>query len=228
MGGNWLWGMARDFHQSELVDPLLPQIMALVHIRLVLNSNQLASEYFFLLLLSALSLSVSPVVAALLHPSQLLFPLLHYSGIQECSFCSIPSRLLSASFFSPFRKMYNAVRRGPALARAFRTCAPRVSQTSRVASTVTTSLRKPLPSALFSLRQIRSFQSSTLLKQANAAAVATQPQESFNSISEFSELGNQGYVHPRIIHSITQNMNINSMTDVQKQTISHSVTGADV
>ncbi|GAM35384.1 hypothetical protein TCE0_017f03676 [Talaromyces pinophilus] len=124
--------------------------------------------------------------------------------------------------------MYNAVRRGPALGRAFRTCAPRASQTARVASTVTTSLQKPLSSALFSLRQIRSFQSSTLLKQANAAAAATQPQDSFNSISEFSELGNQGYVHPRIIHSITQNMNINSMTDVQKLTISHSVTGADV
>ena len=229
-GWKWLWGVARDFRQSKLVDSLLPQTTALVHIRLAHNSNQLVSEYFFLLLLSALSLSVSPAVAAPLHPSssQLLFPLLHYSGIQECSFCSIPSRLLSASFFSHFRRMYNAVRRVPALARAFRTCAPRVSQTARVASTVTTSLQKPLPSALFSLRQIRSFQSSTLLKQANAAAAATQPQESFDSISEFSELGNQGYVHPRIIHSITQNMNINSMTDVQKQTISHSVTGADV
>lgn len=222
--------MARDFRQSEFVDPLLPQTTALVHIRLARNSIQLASEYFFLLLLSALSLSVSPVGAALLHPSPITAPFfsLHYSSIQECGFCSISSRLLSASFFSPFRKMYNAVRRGPALARAFRTCAPRASQTARVASTVTTSLQKPLSSALFSLRQIRSFQSSTLLKQANAAAAATQPQDSFNSISEFSELGNQGYVHPRIIHSITQNMNINSMTDVQKLTISHSVTGADV
>ena len=229
-GWKWVWGVARDLCQSELVDPLLPRTMALVHIRLAHNSNQLASEYFFLLLLLRcpyLSFQLL-LLFFILHPSQLLFPLLHYSGIQECSFRSIPSRLLSASFFSPFRKMYNAVRRGPALARAFRTCAPRVSQTARVASTVTTSLQKPLPSALFSLRQIRSFQSSTLLKQANAAAAATQPQESFDSISEFSELGNQGYVHPRIIHSITQNMNINSMTDVQKQTISHSVTGADV
>ncbi|EEA26402.1 hypothetical protein TMatcc_005330 [Talaromyces marneffei ATCC 18224] len=124
--------------------------------------------------------------------------------------------------------MYNAVRRGPALARAFRTCAPRVSQTARVTSTVTAHLQKPLPLTISSLRQIRSIQSSALLKQSSATAAATKPQESFSSISEFSELAQHGYVHPRIIHSITEKMKINSMTDVQKQTISHSVTGADI
>jgi ATP-dependent RNA helicase MSS116 len=93
---------------------------------------------------------------------------------------------------------------------------------------VTANLQKPSPLAISSLRQIRSFQSSTLLKQANAAAIATKPQESFSSISEFSDLAHHGYVHPRIIHSITETMKINSMTDVQKQTISHSVTGSDV
>ncbi|EED22281.1 DEAD box RNA helicase HelA, putative [Talaromyces stipitatus ATCC 10500] len=123
--------------------------------------------------------------------------------------------------------MYNAVHRGPALARAFRTCAPRVLQSARVASPLTANLQKALPLTLSSLRQVRSFQSA-LLKQANAAAAETQPQESFSSISEFSQLSHHGHVHPRIIHSITERMNINTMTDVQKLTIAHSVTGADV
>lgn len=224
---NGCGGVASKVRQSELSGPLLfPDILLHYSVSgLEHSSNQLASEYFFLLLLS-----VSPQFLTCPSSSFITSPfsLVNFQVSRSEVLVLISSGLLSASFFS-LHKMYNAVRRGPALARAFRTCAPRVSQTARVASTVTASLQKPLPSTLSSLRQIRSFQSSTLLKQANtAAAAAAAPPQEFSSISEFSELSNQGYVHPRIIHSITQNMKINSMTDVQKLTISHSVTGADV
>lgn len=123
--------------------------------------------------------------------------------------------------------MLNAVRRGPALARAFRACAPRLSQTAQPTSSSIANTQKHIPLKPFSVSQIRSFQSSNVLKQATAAAAA-RAQDAHTAISDFAELGNQGLVHPRVIYSITDKMGINSMTDVQKLTILHSTQGLDV
>lgn len=97
MGGIWLWGADRGFHQLELLDPLLPRcpfhIIPLVHIRLSSSCNQLASEYFFLLLRSALSLFSSRCLFFfILHPPSITPPF------------SLPSlfQILGVSFFVRF------------------------------------------------------------------------------------------------------------------------------
>jgi ATP-dependent RNA helicase MSS116, mitochondrial len=121
--------------------------------------------------------------------------------------------------------MFNAVRRGPALARAFRACAPRALPSARTTSALVANFKTALPSTYSPVSQVRLFQSTISAKQQVNAAV--QDQEAPKGITQFNELAVQGLVHPRIIHSITERMGIQSMTDVQRLTIQNTIQGID-
>lgn len=67
----------------------------------------------------------------------------------------------------------------------------------------------------------------------NAGSAAAQPiQEAADAseqpITQFQELADKGLVNERIIYSITQKMNLTTMTDVQRMTIPETLKGVDV
>lgn len=76
----------------------------------------------------------------------------------------------------------------------------------------------------------RSFSSYPQLRQSQAVA-EQDIEESKNGATElttFQELADEGIIHPRIIKTITDKMNIHTMTDVQRMTINECLDGSDV
>jgi ATP-dependent RNA helicase MSS116, mitochondrial len=62
------------------------------------------------------------------------------------------------------------------------------------------------------------------------AAVAEQEAQRFSTpeITKFQELADHGIIHPHIIKTLTDKMNITTMTDVQRMTINECLDGSDV
>lgn len=53
-------------------------------------------------------------------------------------------------------------------------------------------------------------------------------QSEIEPLREFADLQKQGLVDPQIINTITQKMNITTMTDVQSMTLRETLKGTDV
>jgi ATP-dependent RNA helicase MSS116, mitochondrial len=47
-------------------------------------------------------------------------------------------------------------------------------------------------------------------------------------VTEFSELARRGLVHPNIINTITKQMRLTTMTDVQTRSINEALSGVDM
>jgi ATP-dependent RNA helicase MSS116 len=62
---------------------------------------------------------------------------------------------------------------------------------------------------------------------AEAEAEAEAP-SSDGLVTEFSELAKRGLVHPNIINTITKQMRLTTMTDVQTRTINEALSGVDM
>lgn len=63
------------------------------------------------------------------------------------------------------------------------------------------------------------------------AAAQEQAEQVINAdgpITEFSDLATRGLVHPNIINTITKQMRLTTMTDVQTRTINEALLGTDV
>ncbi|KAK8173059.1 P-loop containing nucleoside triphosphate hydrolase protein [Phyllosticta citrichinensis] len=75
---------------------------------------------------------------------------------------------------------------------------------------------------------LRTFQSSSQLSQVQAAAAATQSNQQTQRISRFDDLETHGLVHPNIIKSITGDMGLETMTEVQTASINEALRGDDV
>jgi ATP-dependent RNA helicase MSS116, mitochondrial len=62
------------------------------------------------------------------------------------------------------------------------------------------------------------------------AAVAENEEQRYSSpeITKFQELADHGIIHPHIIKTVTDKMNITTMTDVQRMTINECLDGSDV
>lgn len=71
---------------------------------------------------------------------------------------------------------------------------------------------------------VRSLHQSPLLR--NEAAAAAAPEESA-PITKFQELQDRNIIHPNIIRNLT-NMGLETMTDVQSQTINTAISGTDI
>jgi ATP-dependent RNA helicase MSS116 len=64
--------------------------------------------------------------------------------------------------------------------------------------------------------------------QQTAAAEQEEAGSSDGLVTEFSELARRGLVHPAIINTITKQMRLTTMTDVQTRTINEALSGVDV
>lgn len=61
-----------------------------------------------------------------------------------------------------------------------------------------------------------------------AAAQELQEDAGQQEYTQFEELAQHGLISPRVIETLTQRMNIHTMTDVQRMTLNHCLDGSDV
>ncbi|KAH7396878.1 ATP-dependent RNA helicase mss116 mitochondrial precursor [Phaeosphaeria sp. MPI-PUGE-AT-0046c] len=121
--------------------------------------------------------------------------------------------------------MFGALRRCPAtLSRSMSTAAfsPRPLFTSSLRATI--ALR--LPSSRASRVPTSGFHNSAQWQQVAAAAAEIGGAD--GPVTEFSELARRGLVHPNLIQTITKQMKLTTMTDVQTRTINEALSGVDV
>ncbi|KAK7539735.1 putative DEAD box RNA helicase hela [Phyllosticta citribraziliensis] len=120
--------------------------------------------------------------------------------------------------------MLASLRRCPApLSRAL-TAATAGRVAPRSTALVNSLARVSIPSSV----SLRTLQSSSQLSQVEAAAAATQSNQQTQRISRFDDLATHGLVHPNIIKSITGDMGLETMTEVQTASINEALRGDDV
>lgn len=121
--------------------------------------------------------------------------------------------------------MFGALRRCPAtLSRSIPTAALSAPSLRISPLRATGALR--LPSSRIARLPTAGFHSSAQWQQVAAAAADTQPSD--GPVTEFSELARRGLVHPNLINTITKQMKLTTMTDVQTRTINEALSGVDV
>jgi ATP-dependent RNA helicase MSS116 len=61
-------------------------------------------------------------------------------------------------------------------------------------------------------------------------ATEAQPEQDIQDglVTDFKELATRGLVHPNIVNTITKQMRLQTMTDVQARTINEALSGIDV
>ncbi|KAB8238302.1 hypothetical protein ETB97_010871 [Aspergillus alliaceus] len=123
--------------------------------------------------------------------------------------------------------MLGALRRN-GVAHALRASAPR-SLSARVIPQRLQWLSPSLPAASHVPRSLFHTTKVTFSAAAEAQAQSTAPQtDQPERLSDFKQLGDQGLVDPIIIRTITKNMGIKTMTDVQSMTIQETLKGNDM
>ncbi|RAR01804.1 dead-domain-containing protein [Stemphylium lycopersici] len=121
--------------------------------------------------------------------------------------------------------MFGAVRRCPAtLSRSLaavstRTLRTPLTQNSRV-------LRIPLQTSRLANASVSGFHHSAKWQQ--VAAEAEQDGSEDGLITKFQDLATKGLVHPNLINTITRQMKLTTMTDVQARTINEALSGVDI
>ena len=122
--------------------------------------------------------------------------------------------------------MFGAVRRCPAtLARNLASVSTR---TLRISLTHNSSvLRIPLQSARLQNVSFAGFHNSATRWQQEAQE-EQQSIEEDGPVTEFKELATRGLVHPNLIRTITNQMKLTTMTDVQTRTINEALSGVDM
>ncbi|KAF2800683.1 DEAD-domain-containing protein [Melanomma pulvis-pyrius CBS 109.77] len=122
---------------------------------------------------------------------------------------------------------------------ALRRCPTTLSRALSSAAFSSTVLRAPVYQSSSALRNstsraprvaIAAFHQSTKWQQhatAEAAEVEQQPAHD-GPATEFKELATRGLVHPNLINTITKQMRLTSMTDVQTRTINEALSGVDI
>ncbi|EMD68301.1 hypothetical protein GGP41_001845 [Bipolaris sorokiniana] len=122
--------------------------------------------------------------------------------------------------------MFGAVRRCPAT--LSRSLAAISTRTLRTPLTQTSGLlRIPLQSSRLANGAIAGFHHSAKWQQI-AAQEAEQSEEHNETVTEFQDLATRGLVHPNIINTITKQMKLKTMTDVQSRTINEALSGVDI
>lgn len=75
---------------------------------------------------------------------------------------------------------------------------------------------------------IAAFHQSSKWQQIAAAEAHTEQPTQDGPVTEFKELATRGLVHPNLINTITKQMKLQTMTDVQTRTINEALSGIDV
>ena len=121
--------------------------------------------------------------------------------------------------------MLGAIRRY-GVAQALRASVPRTLQARSAPQ-----LLRCQPSSISSIPSVaRPFHNfPTLQSSASASAEVDYPaQNEIEPLREFRDLLKQGLVDPQIVKTISQRMNITTMTDVQSMTLRETLKGDDV
>lgn len=124
--------------------------------------------------------------------------------------------------------MLSFYRRAPSALRAIHIATtPSTSSASRSIST------DQLRSRVLLLQAKRISQSSRPFSTApcrfhQAVAESTSQDAQSNEFTRFTELAQNGLISPKVIDTITNRMNIHTMTDVQRMTLNHCLDGTDV
>jgi ATP-dependent RNA helicase MSS116 len=122
---------------------------------------------------------------------------------------------------------------------AFRRCPATLSRSLSSAAAASRALRLPLTRTPTTLRipatRLANASFAGFHHSAKWQQVAAQEQTDANEaahgeglVTEFQELADRGIVHPNIINTITKQMRITTMTDVQTRTINEALSGVDV
>lgn len=120
--------------------------------------------------------------------------------------------------------MFGALRTCPAtLARSVSTAAIS-SSALRVSSFRATSALR-IPSSRIVNATTAGFHHSAKWQQIAAQQAETEQE---GPITEFDELAKRGLVHPNLINTITRQMRLTTMTDVQTRTINEALYGTDM
>ncbi|CAN9370398.1 unnamed protein product [Alternaria alternata] len=122
--------------------------------------------------------------------------------------------------------MFGAVRRCPAtLARNLASVSTRTLRTPLTHNSSV--LRIPLQSARLQNVSFAGFHNSATRWQQEAQE-AQQSIEEDGPVTEFKDLATRGLVHPNLIRTITNQMKLTTMTDVQTRTINEALSGVDI
>lgn len=129
-------------------------------------------------------------------------------------FLKVPFRT-SASFSTSIATMLAPLRR----------CSASLPRFSRFASTSSRSAFVASPAHILRLSR----QSKTVLPAIRSFTSTSRWREvEEGPITRFEELDMKGLVHPSVIQSITEDMKLSSMTDVQTATINEALAGRDM
>lgn len=89
--------------------------------------------------------------------------------------------------------------------------------------------RNPLQTARLANASVAGFHNTTKWQQSHAAqAEADQASGDDAVVTEFADLATRGLVHPNIVNTITKQMRLTTMTDVQTRTINEALSGIDI
>ncbi|KAL1604342.1 hypothetical protein SLS59_004139 [Nothophoma quercina] len=120
---------------------------------------------------------------------------------------------------------------------AFRRCPATLSKSISRVAVSSNVLRTPLartsaalriPSSRIANASIAGFHSSAKWQQVAQEVEAEQTIAEEGPATTFAELATRGLVHPNIVNTITKQMKIETMTDVQQRTINEALSGVDV
>lgn len=124
--------------------------------------------------------------------------------------------------------MFGGLRRGHLLVRNLSKCIPRSASTTFVNRLTGSPVKTvALPSRAFHVSSL--FQSYAA--QAVQPAVETDGQsvpESVEKVTRFEDLATRGLVDPKVVDAITKQMGLTDMTEIQVETIYHTIQKRDV
>jgi ATP-dependent RNA helicase MSS116 len=123
--------------------------------------------------------------------------------------------------------MFGALRRCPTtLSRSLSTAAISSSAFRLSSFRATSALR--IPSSRIANATTAGFHHSAKWQQIAAAEAETAEALNDGPVTEFAELAKRGLVHPNLINTITKQMRLTTMTDVQTRTINEALSGVDM
>ncbi|PGH09191.1 hypothetical protein AJ79_05720 [Helicocarpus griseus UAMH5409] len=121
--------------------------------------------------------------------------------------------------------MLSSVRRGNVLARTLRTCIARPAR-------IQAGIQQPIQTCRIAQQPFtlptRAFHECRVAKSFAASAVKEVDDLPSTPYADFSELASNGLVNEKVINVITDEMNITTMTDVQRLTINTTLSGTDI
>lgn len=124
--------------------------------------------------------------------------------------------------------MFGGLRRGHLLVRSLPKCISRSASTSLLSRSVRTP-NKPitLPARAFHVSSLLQNYAAQAVKPVEERDVQPLP-ESEEKVTRFEELETHGLVDPRVVEAITKQMRLTDMTEIQVETIHHTLRKRDV